>query len=51
MLNDEDVALQGGMSTHEILQRFRKVFGREMRTSEREDFFVPNQGASPDEKG
>jgi hypothetical protein len=50
MVDALDAALQRMMSSQEILQRFKKVFGREMTPSEREAFFVPNQGASPNEK-
>jgi hypothetical protein len=50
MVDDLEAGLQRMMSAQEILQRFKKVFGREMTTSEREVFFLPNQGASPDEK-
>jgi hypothetical protein len=51
MVLDVDAALQSMMSTQEILQQFKKVFGREMTTSERQAFFMPNQDASLDKKG
>jgi len=51
MVDDVEAALQSMLSTQEILQRFKKVFGREMTTSEREYFFLPNQDASLDKKG
>ena len=50
MVEDLEAALQRMMSAQEILQRFKKVFGREMTTSEREVFFMPIHVASPDEK-
>jgi hypothetical protein len=51
MVLDVEAALQRMMSTQEILQRFKKVFGREMTTSERQSFFMPNQNAPSDKKG
>jgi hypothetical protein len=50
-VDDVEAALKRMLSTEEILRRFKKVFGREMTTSERQDFFLPNRGTSPDEKG
>lgn len=40
----EQVAM---MSHEEIVQRFKKVFGREMTAAERNSFFLPNQEAIP----
>jgi hypothetical protein len=51
MALDVDAALQSMMSTQEILQQFKKAFGREMTASERTAFFLPNQGAPLDKKG
>ena len=51
MVLDVDVALHSMMSTQEILQQFKKVFGREMTASERTVFFLPNQDGSLDKKG
>ena len=35
------------MSQEEIVQRFRKLFGREMTTAERNTFFLPDEEATP----
>jgi hypothetical protein len=35
------------MSHEEIVRRFKKVFGREMTSSERNSFFLPNQETTP----
>jgi hypothetical protein len=51
MVLDVDAALQTTMSHQEILQRFRKVFGREMTDSERHTFFLPNEDTSLDKEG
>jgi hypothetical protein len=51
MVLDVDVALHSMMSTQEILQQFKKVFGREMTASERTVFFLRNQVSPPDKKG
>jgi hypothetical protein len=34
------------MTHQEILQRFKKLFGREMTDAERHTFFLPHQDAS-----
>jgi hypothetical protein len=39
------------MTHQEILQRFKKVFGREMTTSEHQDLFLSDQDASLDKRG
>ena len=46
MVDDLKAALQKMVPTQEILQRFKKVFGSAVTLSEREDFFMPNEGAS-----
>ena len=33
------------MSHEEIVRRFKKLFGREMTSAERNNFFLPNQEA------
>jgi hypothetical protein len=38
------------MSHEEIVWRFKKVFGREMTSSERTCFFLPNREAMPPSK-
>jgi hypothetical protein len=50
MVDELETALQRMMSNQEIGQRFKKVFGREMTTSEREDLFLPLQVASSDQE-
>jgi hypothetical protein len=35
------------MSHHEIVARFKKLFGREMNPKERQDFFLPYDSKSP----
>jgi hypothetical protein len=41
---DEQVAT---MSHEEIIRRFKKLFGREMTSAERNSFFLPNQRTPP----
>jgi hypothetical protein len=41
---DEQVAT---MSHEEIVRRFKKLFGREMTSAERNNFFLPNQETTP----
>jgi len=49
---EESVVRRLGMMSHEeILQQFKKVFGREMTASERKDFFLPHEDASSETKG
>jgi hypothetical protein len=43
MADELEAALQRMMSNQETLQRFKKVFGREMTPSEREDFMLPDE--------
>jgi len=39
------------MSYHEIIQRFKKLFGREMTPKERQAFFLPDDSSiSPEEE-
>jgi uncharacterized protein YydD (DUF2326 family) len=39
---------QVGMMSHdEVVRRFKKVFGREMTSAERNSFFLPNQETIP----
>jgi hypothetical protein len=38
---DEVFSLQGTMSHQEIIERFKRVFGREMTQAERKSFFLP----------
>jgi len=35
------------MSHEEIVRRFKKLFGREMTSAERNNFFLPNQETTP----
>lgn len=46
---DEVFAHQGTMSHKEIMERFKKVFGREMTAAERRSFFLdsPSPGQEP----
>ena len=40
------------MSHHEIMLRFRKLFGREMTPKERQAFFIPHDSSAvPEENG
>jgi hypothetical protein len=34
------------MSNEEVVRRFKKVFGREMTSAERNNFFLPHQETS-----
>ena len=36
------------MSHHEIMARFKKLFGREMTSKERQSFFLPYDSKSPE---
>ena len=38
------------MSHEEIVQRFKKLFGREMTSSERNTFFLPQEREPPSTK-
>jgi hypothetical protein len=51
-MDDLEEAIQEMMSHQEVIQRFKKVFGRDMTPSERKSFFLPQQETSPvHEKG
>jgi hypothetical protein len=44
----EEELSQGMMMSHqEILQRFKKLFGREMSSVERKAFFLPQDPSNP----
>ena len=48
---EEAVGRRAGMMTHqEIVQRYFKVFGREMTKSERDAFFLPRREKLPHEE-
>jgi hypothetical protein len=36
------------MSHHEIMARFKKLFGREMNPKERQSFFLPYDSKNPE---
>jgi hypothetical protein len=38
---DEVFSLEGAMSPQEIIERFKRVFAREMTPAERKSFFLP----------
>lgn len=46
---DEALSSKAMMSHEEIVQRFKRVFGREMTPSEREVFFLPDESKSRNE--
>jgi len=44
---EDALARQEMMSHREILERFKKLFGREMTPAERQAFFLPTPSARP----
>jgi hypothetical protein len=47
---EEALSRRAFMSHYEILQRFKKVFGRDMNAQERQRFFSPDITVPPEEK-
>jgi hypothetical protein len=51
MVGFEEEFSRGAMMSHqEILQQFKKLFGREMTITERRIFFLPQDPTHPEEK-
>jgi hypothetical protein len=47
-LLEEAILREATMSHHEIVARFKKLFGREMTPKERQSFFLPYDSKSPE---
>ena len=46
-MNESEKSLADPISHEEVLQRFDKVFGREMTDAERLDLFMPSRARRP----
>jgi hypothetical protein len=47
---EEALSRQAMMPHQEILKRFKKIFGRNMSSRERKEFFLPHEPSLPEEE-